>query len=270
LPAVGSSEDLIACHGSSSVPVRVHRPVDGEQVTPTIVFFHGGGFVLGSVELMDDIARKICRDTKSVVVSVEYRLAPEHPYPAAHDDALTATLWAINNVARLGQDPTRIAVAGESAGAVLAASTAITLQAHQPGLAAQLLVVPGLDFARDVNSPEMSSRDYPMISPDDLKAITRLYLSERLDEANQFPPSPMYARTLDGLPPTLVAVAGHDPLYAEGIAYAEKLRSAGVFVELLRFENMFHPFFGFFQASASAMAASDEICRRFRKMLSHR
>lgn len=263
---VGSTEDCLAEHAGARVPVRVYRPV-AEMPLPTVVFFHGGGFVLGSVELMDDIARKLCRDINAVVVSVDYRLAPEHPFPAAHDDALTATLWAIRNVAALGGDASRVGVAGESAGGNLAASTAMILRDRGGGVAAQLLVVPGVDVARDTEGIEARRSDFPMLTPSDLRDITRLYMGKAGTRTAAFPPSPARAADLAGLPPAVIALAGHDPLYDEGLAYAERLVEAGVHVQLHRFADMFHPFLGFFEASESARRANDEVCRAFANCL---
>lgn len=263
LPDVRSVEDTVAAHGDIRVPVRVYRPHSRRPALPTVVFFHGGGFVLGSVELMDDIARKLCRDVEAVVVSVDYRLAPEHPFPAAHDDALAATLWALANASALGGDAARVAVAGESAGGNLAASSAIRVRDLGFTLAGQLLVVPGVDFARDTVRLEGNGRAYPMLTPHDLREVARLYLGTAADRATDFPPSPLHCADLRGLPATVVAVAGCDPLYGEGLAYAARLQAAGVATQVLRFEDMFHPFFGFFEISDAARRANDEICRRF-------
>jgi acetyl esterase len=267
---VGAVEDAIAEHRGSRVPVRIYRPAATHPPLPTVVFFHGGGFVLGSVELSDDIARKLCRDIDAVVVSVDYRLAPEHPFPAAHHDAVTAASWAIRNVGALGHDATRLAVAGESSGGNLAASTALILRDRGERLAAQLLVVPGVDVARDTDVIEARRSDYPMLMPADLREIFRLYMGDRGVEAAAFPPSPLRAADFTRLPPAVIAIAGHDPLAEEGLAYASKLEAAGVQVELLRFEDMFHPFLGFFDASASARRANDEICRAFSELLRRR
>lgn len=267
LPQVRSAEDAIAVHGNLQVPVRVYRPQSNRHPLPTVVFFHGGGFVLGSVELMDDIARKLCRDTQAVVVSVDYRLAPEHPFPAAHDDALAATLWALANAAALGGDPARVAVAGESAGGNLAASSAIRVRDLGLALAAQLLIVPGVDFARDTAALERSGREYPMLTPHDLREVARLYLGASAHSAALFPPSPLRHTDLSGLPPTLVAVAGCDALCGEGLAYARRLQEAGVPTRVLRYDDMFHPFFGFFELSQAARKANDEICNGFAALL---
>lgn len=264
---VGVIEDRIAEDHATRVPVRIYRPVDDRTELPTVVFFHGGGFVLGSVDLADEIARKMCRDLGAVIVSVEYRLAPEHPFPAAHEDALAATLWAIRNVASLGGDGRRIAVAGESSGGNLAASTAIALRDQGNSVAAQLLIVPGVDLARDTLRLECDGRDYPMLTPADLRDIGRLYMGPHSARASEFPPSPMHASDLSGLPPTVIAIAGHDPLRDEGLNYARRLKHAGGAVEVLCFEDMFHQFFGFFAASQSAAQANDTVCKAFATLL---
>ncbi|WP_460483553.1 alpha/beta hydrolase [Comamonas humi] len=267
VPDVRSMEDSIAVYGNVRVPVRVYRPHSRMRSLPTVVFFHGGGFVLGSVELMDDIARKLCRDIEAVVVSVDYRLAPEHPFPAAHDDALAATLWALENAAVLGGDPACVAVAGESAGGNLAASSALQVRDLGFSLAGQLLIVPGVDFARDTALLERDGREYPMLTPHDLCDVARLYLGASAGRAAEFPPSPMRCTDLGGLPDTVVAVAGCDPLCNEGLAYAQRLQAAGVEAQVLQFNDMFHPFFGFFEVSEAARSANDEICRRFAAVL---
>lgn len=266
LPTVRSIENMTASDCDLKVPVRVYRPLSPAP-HPTVVFFHGGGFVLRDVELFDEIACKFCRDLDAVVVSAEYRVAPEHRFPAAHDDALAATRWVIGNVAALGGDRARIGVMGESAGANLAASTAIALRDHEPPLAAQLLVVPSVDMARDMAAVPRPSPDFPMLTADDLLSTARLYLGPRQDDAASCPPSPLRAGNLRGVAPAVVAVAGHDPLSAEGRSYARKLADAGVRVELLHFETMFHPFLGFFAASAGALQANDAICAAFSRFV---
>ena len=263
LPAVGNIEDALARAEGLVVPVRIYRPIDAAMPLPTVLFFHGGGFVLGSVELMDDIARKLCGDLQAVVVSVEYRLAPEHPFPAAHDDARAATLWVLEQVQALGGDAQQVGIVGESAGANLAASTALTLRDRGPGLAAQLLIVPGVDLARDVAQIAASGRDYPMLSANDLAEIARLYIGNTPTYAMQMPASPLRANTLVGAPPTVIAVAGHDPLRDEGLVYAQRLRADGVPVQVLDFPDMFHPFLGFFAKSDAAQRAFESACKAF-------
>ncbi len=266
-PEIGRFEDTVARAGGLDVPVRIYWPQDAERPLPTVLFFHGGGFVLGSIELMDDIGRKLCRDLRAVVVSVEYRLAPEHPFPAAHDDALAATTWVLEHAHALGGDPGRVAIAGESAGANLAASTALSLRSRAPALAAQLLVVPGVDLGRDVARIAASGRDYPMLSAGDLADIARLYIGNTPHLAQGLPASPLRAASLAGAPPAVIAVAGHDPLRDEGLAYAARLQAQGVPVRVLDFPDMFHPFFGFFAESDAARRASDASCDAFAGLL---
>nr|WP_232483989.1 alpha/beta hydrolase fold domain-containing protein [Burkholderia gladioli] len=160
-------------------------------------------------------------------------------------------------------DASRVAVVGESAGGNLAASTAITLRDRGERLAAQLLVVPGVDLARDVSAIEARGRDFPMLSPSDLRDISRLYMGANSTQAGMFPPSPLHAPDLRGVAPAVIVVAGHDPLREEGLAYAQRLGSAGVPVQVHRFDDMFHSFLAFFEASAAARRANDEICRAF-------
>ena len=267
LSEVASVEDALAHAEGLVVPVRIYRPQRSDSPLSTVLFFHGGGFVLGSVELMDDIARKLCSDLQAVVVSVDYRLAPEHPFPAAHDDALAAALWVREQVHTLGGDAQRIGIVGESAGANLAASTALAWRDRGLAFAAQLLVVPGVDLARDVARIAATGRDYPMLSANDLSDIARLYIGNTPERALHFPASPLRATTLKGAPPTVIAVAGHDPLHDEGLAYAERLLADGVRVEVLDFADMFHPFFGFFAKSESARRAIDAACEAFSTLL---
>ena len=216
---------------------------------------------------MDDIARKLCRDTGAVVVSAEYRLAPEHPYPAAHHDALVAALWVHGSAARLGGDPARVALVGESAGANLAACTALAFRDRGIALAAQVLIVPGVDMARDTAALDATGRVFPMLTPADLRDISRLYMGGRAAETASSPPSPLRAASLAAAAPAIVAVAGHDPLQKEGLAYADRLRRADVPVTELRFADMFHPFMAFFAQSKGAQRANDRICAEMRKLL---
>lgn len=259
LAYVASIEDGVA----GTVPIRIYRP--GPLPAPTLLFFHGGGFALGGIAEMDHIARKICSDLQSVVVSVGYRLAPENVYPAAHDDALAVTEWAAEKIGMLGGRADMLGLVGESAGATLAASTSQTIRDKhlRIKLCAQLLIVPGLDFARDLNSLRKEGHGFPMISPDDLEDIGHLYLADRHAEANCCPPSPARASDLSGLPPTTIVVAGHDPLRDEGLHYAAALETAGVRVEVLQFPALLHHFFGLFEINSAASAAVAQIHRCF-------
>lgn len=149
---IQSAEDHLAISGDRSVSMRLYTPYEPSGVTA--LFFHGGGFTVGSVTHADRLARKLCRDTGAVIISVDYRLAPENPFPAANDDALTAALWARDYLSDRGEDPDRLVMMGESAGANLAACTAIAFRNLGLKLGAQVLIVPGLDFARDLQKIE--------------------------------------------------------------------------------------------------------------------
>ena len=259
---VAAIEDRLALREGLAVPVRVYRPVVPSGWVAT--FCHGGGFIVGSVAHSDRIARKLCRDTGATIVSVDYRLAPEHRFPAAHDDALAAALWMHSVAEELGGDRDRIALIGESAGGNLAAATAIALRDRDVALGAQVLVVPGLDFARDLDAMGIAGRSFPMLNAGDMATILRLYLGDDLRLASGCPPSPLRATDLRNLAPTLIAVAGHCPLQGEGRAYAYALAAAGVPVKLIALPDMFHPFLGFFDVSEGAARANDRLCEAIR------
>jgi acetyl esterase len=266
-PAVWGVEDTQAVDGDHQVPVRVYRPGPAGPARPTVVFFHGGGFALGSVASADTVCRHLCDRLDAVVVSAEYRLAPEHRFPAAHDDALLVGRWAVAAAARLGGDAQQVVVAGESAGANLATCTALRCVGTSHRLAAQLLIVPGVDFARDLSALRSTGEDHPLLTPDDLDTISRLYLGGATEQALLCPPSPGRAPTLAGLPPAVVAVAGHDHLREEGLRYASAMQAAGVPVSLLSLDAMPHPFLAFLGVSPGVDQALDQICHALRRLL---
>ncbi|MGB8419228.1 alpha/beta hydrolase [Paraburkholderia sp.] len=255
--AVGGVRDAIATAQGLTVPVRIYWP-DSEGPHVTVVFFHGGGFVLGSVERYDDAARRLCRALDGVVVSVGYRLAPEHPFPAAYEDGLAATLWALENSANLGGGA--VTVAGESAGGNIAACVAIMARDLGLQLAGQLLIVPGTDMTRELSD----THDNPILTAADLVDSKRYFMGERMAEVSSFPPSPLLAPDHRSVAPAVIAVAGHDPLREEGVAYARKLQAAGVEVVLLQFDTMFHPFLGFASVATGPERAVQEICAAFK------
>lgn len=260
VPAVASVEDLLAVDAGHTVPVRVYRPSALSLPRPTLVFFHGGGFALGSVDAADMLCRRLCLALDAVVVSAEYRLAPEHPFPAAHDDALAVGRWALRHAAHLGGDAGRMVIGGESAGANLATATALRTLDSPVRFAAQWLVVPGVDFARDLDALRRSGEPFPLLTPEDLAAISRLYLGQASGQAGHFPPSPLHAPTFQGAPPATIAVAGHDHLRGEGLRYAAALRADGVPVSVVELADMPHPFLAFLGASAGADRALERAC----------
>jgi acetyl esterase len=266
LAQVGAVEERTVPGGAGEVPARVYRPAT-EGPHPTIMFFHGGGFVIGDLDTHDDHGRLLCRDVDAVVVSVDYRLAPETPFPGGYEDCLAATLWAFEHVDELGGDATRIAVAGDSAGGNL--SAAVTLGARAAGrqLAAQLLLYPGVDFVEDADHPSrVENAEGYLLTADDMKWFGDHYIQ---DPGRRTDPhaSVLRAPDLTGLPPAVVATAEYDPLRDEGEAYAAALEKAGVPVTLRRFDGLIHGFFGLPHVSPACVEANRLLCQDLKGLL---
>jgi acetyl esterase len=226
--------------GGGQVPVRVYTPTSGRRL-PGLIYFHGGGFILGTLDSCDRVCRDLAHLSGRVVVSVDYRLAPEHPFPAAVEDACAATKYVLEHAGEFGIDENQIAIGGESAGANLAAVTALKLRGTgaRP-LTFQLLVYPQVDFLDD--SPSM--REFAnghFITSDLLAYFERHYLGSAQDRRHQ-DASPLSA-DLRGLPAAFVVTAECDPLRDQGETYARKLAEAGVPVTQKRYDGMIHPFF---------------------------
>jgi acetyl esterase len=226
--------------GGGQVPVRVYTPTSGRRL-PGLIYFHGGGFILGTLDSCDRVCRDLAHLSGRVVVSVDYRLAPEHPFPAAVEDACAATKYVLEHAGEFGIDENQIAIGGESAGANLAAVTALKLRGTgaRP-LTFQLLVYPQVDFLDD--SPSM--REFAnghFITSDLLAYFARHYLGSAQDRRHQ-DASPLSA-DLRGLPAAFVVTAECDPLRDQGERYARKLAEAGVPVTQKRYDGMIHPFF---------------------------
>ncbi len=261
---VRSVEDLTIPGPAGDLGARVYRP-ESEGAVPTVVLFHGGGWVIGDLDTHDNMARSICRDCSAVVVSVDYRLAPEAPFPAAVDDAVAATRWVGERLTDFGGDE-RLAVAGDSAGGNLAAVVAQQLRdSGGPELAAQFLVYPATDVTGDYASRTENAEGYFL----DLPTMAWFIEHYAADAAAHEDPriSPLRHPDLAGLPPAVVVTAEYDPLRDEGEAYAAKLSEAGVPVEVRRFDGMIHGFFDMGAYSPGAQAAIDESCAAFAKVL---
>jgi acetyl esterase len=225
----------------AGVPVRVYE--HDQAPTGLVVYFHGGGFCIGSVGLMDNVARELAHCTGAAVISVDYRLAPEHPFPAGLDDCEAVTRWALAHAAELGASPDRVVVAGESAGGNLAAVVALRLRgAVDPPLAGQVLMYPVVDRAGAYPSREQF--DGIVISARMGKAFHDAYTSGRPLDRDPFV-SPLHAGTLAGLPPAIVVLAGCDMLRDEGRAYARRLHDDGVAAEEVRCAGQPHGFLNF-------------------------
>jgi len=256
-------EDRTIPGPGGSIPVRVYTP-QGETTLPLLVYFHGGGWVLGDLETHDSICRELAHGAGCVVMAVDYRLAPEHKFPAAADDCYAALVWAARNAAEIGADPTRIAIGGDSAGGNLAAVCAILARdAGDPALVFQLLVYPRT--ARDEDSPSHHAlgEGYMLTR----KVILWFHDHYRASDSDRhdFRYAPLIATDLSRLPPALVIVGEYDPLRDDGIAYAARLRDAGNEVELADYAGMVHPFFsmgGAIDAGRRAMVQATNALRR--------
>jgi acetyl esterase len=266
LASVRSVEDVTIPGPAGAMAARIYRPdVDGS--VPTMAFFHGGGFVIGDIETHDDQARLICRDVGIVVVSVDYRLAPEHPFPAGYDDCLAATRWVADHVAELGGDPAKIVVGGDSAGGNLAAAIALTTRETGPTLAAQFLIYPGVDFVEDGDYPSrIDNAEGYYLTAEEMLWFRGHYLPADIDVTDPRA-SPICAADLAGAPPAIIGTAEFDPLRDEGEAYGKALADAGVEVRLARYDGMIHGFYGLGVHSAAAAAAVRDMNASLRDLL---
>ena len=261
---VESVEDVSIPGPAGALGGRVYRPTASGPL-PTVVLFHGGGWVIGDLDTHDNMARSLCRDCEAVVVSVDYRLAPEAPFPAAVEDAVAATTWASDHLDELGGSDV-LAVAGDSAGGNLAAVVAQQLRdGDGPAIAAQLLVYPAVDVTGDYASRLDNAEGYFLDLPTMGWFLEQYAADAALHEDPRL--SPLRAASLDGLPPAVVVTAEYDPLRDEGLAYAEALRAAGAPVEYRQFDGMIHGFIDLGPHSGAAQAAVDETCALFAKLL---
>ncbi len=258
-PEMAHVADLRATGPVGDVPVRLYRPLgarDDERL-PVLVFFHGGGWTIGDLDTHDVPCREFADLARCAVVSVGYRLAPEHKFPAAFDDAVAATHWVHAHADALGIDASRLAVGGDSAGGNLAAAVAIAFRdTWGPRIAMQVLVYPATDMAADAPSHGAFADGY-LLTRDAILWFKDNYLRGREDEAD-WRASPLRARDLAGLPPAYVITAGFDPLLDEGRAYADRLRAAGASVTYECFAGMIH---GFITMGGAIAAAHHAIHR---------
>ncbi len=262
---VARVEDRTIDGPESALPIRIYWPRVGagdESVTttpPVIVYFHGGGFVVGDIDIFDPLARSLANHTRSIVISVDYRLAPEHPYPAAVNDAYAALLWAADNAQSLGGDPGRLVVAGDSAGGTLATVTALRARDENgPRIAYQVLYYPGVDFITTYPSTEKFGEGYGLPARA-THAMREAYMGGEADRKHPYL-SPLFAASLQRLPPALIVTAGFDPLTDSARAYAEKLRGDGVAVTAIHYPGMIHGFMGivFFDQQQDALEKTAE------------
>ncbi|MDE2836377.1 MAG: alpha/beta hydrolase [Chloroflexota bacterium] len=264
-PEVASVSDHLAPGPHGDVPVRVYVPVtDDEGPLPVSMWFHGGGWVIGSVATNDATCRALANASGAIVVSVDYRLAPEHKFPVPFDDSYAATVWAAENAASLGGDPSRLAVAGASAGGNLSATIALRARDEGgPRLVQQSLIYPVTDHDFTRPSYVENGEGYGL-SYASMVWFWDCYLSSGAEASNPYV-SPMLAENLSGLPPAFVLTCEYDPLRDEGEAYAARLQEAGVPTRLSRYDGMIHALFNAGIPFSRTWSAIDETAGELRK-----
>jgi acetyl esterase len=255
LDAVASVDELTIPGSGGDIPVRVYRPADPSNGPPAVlVWYHGGGFTIGDLDTADPTCRKVANRAGVLVVSVDYRLAPEHPAPAPVDDAWAALRWVHEHAGDLGGDPARLAVGGDSAGGTLSAVVAVLARDAGMGLRHQLLVYPATDLTMSYPSHDENAFGF-MLTRDMVRWFYDKYLGTGVDPKDPLV-SPLFTDDLTGVAPAHVLIAAYDPLRDEGAAYAERLRDAGVPVELDHYDGMLH---GFFQMAAVTPIADQAV-----------
>lgn len=261
--AVGNVNDRSISGRNGSIPIRIYTP-KGSGPFPVTMMFHGGGWVIGDLETVDAQSRQVSNQVGCVVVAVDYRLAPEHRFPAAAEDCYDATIWAYENSTHLNADPTRLAVAGDSAGGNLAAVVAQMARDQEgPPLVFQLLVYPvtkGDEFKTD--SYRDNAEGY-MLTAESMHWFWNHY-TDASERSNPYA-SPLCASDLSNLPPALIQVAEFDPLRDEGIQYADALSAAGVDARSRCYDGFIHGFFSHFDTVPPTRVAMDDACTALRQ-----
>lgn len=245
---VEKTQDIMLDGGDGSIPARVYWPnKTSERIgsMPVIVYFHGGGFVVGSVNIFDDVARSLSNSTRAIVVSVEYRLAPRHPFPAAIEDGYAAVNWVTENARNIGADPKKLLIAGDSAGAAICAVLALkALEENGPNIIGQILYYPVTDLRGTPYGSVQNFSDGYGLSKKQMDGFFDAYIGHLDDPKDLEHPyiSPLLAPKHSGLPPALIVTAGFDPLHNSGDLYAQKLKENNVPVTYIDYKNMVHGF----------------------------
>ncbi len=259
---VGAVTETTIPGPATDLRLRVYRPA-GTGPWPVLVYFFGGGWSLGTLDTCDGICRMLTNAARCVTVSVGYRLAPEHKFPAAVEDCYAGTAWAASHAEELGGDPARVAVGGDSSGGNLAAAVALMARERGgPAITHQLLVYPNTDYQADTPSTRDISDEY-FFNPASVRWYWGLYLASPEDGASPLA-SPLRADDLSGLPAATVITAEYDPLRDEGELYAKKLEEAGVSAEILRYDGMIHGFFTMAGVLDTARTAVLDAAQRLR------
>ncbi|HYP83535.1 alpha/beta hydrolase [Variovorax sp.] len=242
-PPLARVEDLAAPGPGGAIPLRLYAPVPREAgPLPVLVYYHGGGWVIGDLDTHDVLCRQLALGAGCAVVAVDYRLAPEHRFPAAVDDCIAATAWVAQQAGALGLDASRVAVGGDSAGGNLAAVVALHARdaGGLPPIALQLLIYPATDQRRTAPSHAANGEGY-LLTKQSMDYYHDHYLGDARHDSD-WRASPLLHEDLAGLPPALVITAGYDPLRDEGLQYAQRLTEAGNRATLVNFERMVHGF----------------------------
>jgi acetyl esterase len=250
---------------AGEIPVRIYVP-DGDGPFPGVVFLHGGGWIIGDLDTHDHVCRAIAKRAEAVVVAVDYRRAPEDPYPAALEDSVDATRWVADHAAELGIDPRKLVIAGDSAGANMATVVAAKARdAKQPAVALQVLVYPVTDLSSFETASHREFAEDHFLTRSLMEWFANGYVP-RVADRTKPDVSPAFIADLSGLPPALVITAECDPLRDEGEAYAKRLQEHGISVTLTRYAGMIHPFLHFLAVTPSAYKAVDEIAAAVRNV----
>lgn len=268
---VGDVIDTVVPAEHCDIPLRIYLPaVEGEMgLRPGILYFHGGGFSTGSIDLVDPVCRALANRSGCAVISVGYRLAPEHPYPAAVTDAYTATVWMHAKGVVFGIDTERLAVMGDSAGANLATVTCMILRdkVEAARISLQVLVYPFLDLLTEESPSRQEFAEGYVLTDSMLKWFTKNYVGDEEDNASDPYCTPLMMENLSGLPPAVIVVGEYDPLRDEGVDYASRLKAANVSIDLRREQGMIHGFFWMGGAIDRGRETIDELAQVFREAL---
>lgn len=268
LPQVEKVENMILPGPHGDIPVRLYRPLNApkDKLLPMLVFFHGGGWVIGSIKTHDRVCRYLANASGALVISVDYRLAPEHKFPIGIEDCMAATTWAASHAAKIGGDARRLSVGGDSAGANIAA--VITHMARDnkgPAITFQILLYPVTDALGEQPSRSQYAQGFALEGAT-IDWFTAQYVNSPVDCANPLI-SPLRGNNFAGLPPAFIITAGLDPLCDEGEAYVEKLKAAGVPVTFSRYDQMIHGFVTMGGLIPDARRALDEAAQALRKQV---
>jgi len=239
---VAATEDRLIAGPGGDLPIRIYTP-SGQGPFPVTVYMHGGGYVVGDLDTQDMVARALCAWGETILISVDYRLAPEHPFPAAPDDAFAGLRWASDNAAMIGGDPARLGLAGDSAGGNLACAAALMARdAGGPAVRAVVNIYGSCNYPSTDTPSAREFADGPILKQDDVAWFWEQYLTDPVTQQHDQRASPMRASSLAGLPPTFVGTAECDPSRDDAEAFAAALAAAGVETQLQRYAGMVHGF----------------------------